>query len=234
MGLLDELIFSLSHGDEKVKDVRVGVTWIGVLSRNLGLAKTYPASHGFKVKDVGRLIGKSALELAEYSKSWNLMEAGIGVAALNSLIEPKGDKINVLDFIIEQGRGKKVAMVGHFPRVEEIRKAASELWVLEKNPKPLDFPDTAADYLIPQADIVAITGSALINKSLEHLLELSQGYTIVFGPSAPMSEVLLHRGVDMIGGTKVVNVESALLKISQGGNGVPQFKEEFEFLVMKR
>ncbi len=234
MGLLDELISSLSHSDEKVKDVRVGITWTGVLSRNLGMAKTYPAPHGFKVKGAGRLIGKSALELAEYSRSWNLIEAGIGVAALNSLIEPKGEKINVLDFIIEQGRGRKIAMVGHFPRTDEIREVAQELWVLEKNPQLGDFPDTAADYLIPQADIIAITGSALVNKSLEHLLELSQGYTIIFGPSAPMSEVLLHWGVDMIGGTKVIDAESALLKISQGGNSVPQFKEELEFLVMKR
>jgi len=198
------------------------------------MAKTYPAPHGFKVKDAGRLIGKSALELAEYSRSWNLIEAGIGVAALNSLIEPKGDKINVLDFIIEQGRGKKIAMVGHFPRTGEIREVAQELWVLEKAPQLGDFPDTAADYLIPQADIVAITGSALVNKSLEHLLELSQGYTIVFGPSAPLSSVLFDWGVDMIGGTKVINAQSTLLKISQGGNSVSQFKGEFEFLVMKR
>jgi len=234
MRLLDELISSLSNSDEKVKDVRVGISWIGVLSRNLGLAKTYLPPHGFKVKDAGRLIGKSALELAEYSKSWNLIEAGIGVAALNSLIEPTGEKINVLDFIIGKGKGRKICMVGHFPRMEEIREAAQELWVLEKTPQPGDFPDTAAEYLIPQADIVAITGSALVNKSLQRLLELSQGYTIVFGPSAPMSEVLLDWGVNMIGGTRVINLESALLKISQGGNMVPQFKREFEFLVMRR
>ena len=234
MKLLDELISSLSDKDEVVRDVRVGVTWSGVLSRNLGLAKTEQTAHVSGVKDVGKLIGKSALELAEYSKSWNLLEAGIGIAALNSLMEPEGNTLNVLDFIIEKGRGKKIAMVGHFPRTDEIRESAQDLWIIEKMPKLGDFPDTAAEHLIPLADIVAITGATLINKSLQRLLELSRGYTIVFGPSVPMSPVLFNWGVDMIGGSKVVDTENALLKISQGINNVPQLKKELQFLTMTK
>jgi uncharacterized protein len=234
MTLLDELISSLGHSKEKVKDVRVGVTWIGVLSRNLGLAHTYPSPHGAEIKDVGRLIGKSVLELAEYARSSNPLEAGIGIAAMNSLIEHQGEKLNILDFIAEQGKGKKIAMVGHFPRIAGIKKVAGELWILEKNPQPGDLPDTEAEHYIPQADIVAITGSALANHSLQHLLELSKGYTIVFGPSTPLSPVLFNWKVDMIGGTRVVNPEAMLLKISQGVNMVSQFKNEIEFLTMKK
>jgi len=149
-------------------------------------------------------------------------------------MEPEGNTLNVLDFIIEKGRGKKIAMVGHFPRTDEIRESAQDLWIIEKMPKLGDFPDTAAEHLIPLADIVAITGATLINKSLQRLLELSRGYTIVFGPSVPMSPVLFNWGVDMIGGSKVVDTENALLKISQGINNVPQLKKELQFLTMTK
>jgi uncharacterized protein (DUF4213/DUF364 family) len=232
--LLDELISSLGHSEAKVRDVRVGVVSIGVLSHHLGLAHACPQPHRSTVRDAGRLIGKNALELAEYARSSDPIEVGIGVAAINSLIEPRGEKLNVMDFLIEQGKGKTIAMVGHFPRADAVKQVAGQLWVLEKDPRPGDFPESEAANIIPQADIVAITGSTLANGSLQSLLELSRGYTIVFGPSTPLSPVLFDWGVDMIGGTRVTNPDAILLKISQGGNSVCQFKDDLEFLAMRR
>ena len=234
--LLDELISSLDHSEAKVRDVRVGLNGIGVLSRHLGLAHASPLPHTHTtgVRDAGRLIGHSARGLAEYARSSNPIEAGIGIAAINSLIEPRGEKLNVIDFLIEQGRGRKIAMVGRFPRSSAVQQAAGQLWVLEKHPRPGDFPESEAANLIPQADIVAITGSALANGSLQSLLDLSRGYTIVFGPSTPLSSVLFDWGVDMIGGARATNPEAILLRISQGGNRVCQFKDSLEFLAMRR
>ena len=96
------------------------------------------------------------------------------------------------------------------------------------------MPDTAAERLIPQADIVAITSSTIVNKSLERLLELSQGFTIVLGPGTPMSDVLFDYGVDMIAGIKDTDEARMMAKIAQGGGKVKQFKDVIEFLVMER
>ncbi len=73
-----------------------------------------------------------------------------------------------------------------------------------------------------------------MNKSLERLLELSQGFTIVLGPSTPMSEVLFDYGVDMIAGIRVTDEARMMAKIAQGGGKVKQFKDVIEFLVMER
>jgi uncharacterized protein (DUF4213/DUF364 family) len=170
----------------------------------------------------------------DYLKSWNMIEAGIGLAAVNSMIAPRGKELNVTDFLLENGVGKKIAMVGHFPMVNDLRKVADELWVFERQPQKGDLPDTAAEHLIPQADIVAITSSTIVNKSLERLLELSQGFTIVLGPSTPMSEVLFDYGVDMIAGIRVTDEARMMAKIAQGGGKVKQFKDVIEFLVMER
>jgi len=234
MRLIEDLISDLKDKDVKVSDVHVGYVWIGVLSRNCGVAKNFGAFHNHKVRDLGKLTEKTAIELAEYAKSWNMIEAGVGLAAINSLIRSRGKKLNVLDFLLENAKGKKIAMIGHFPKVDELRKQADELWVIEKQPQKGDLPDTAAEHFIPKADFAVITSSAIINQSIERLLELSRGFTIVLGPSTPMSPVLFDYGVDMLAGIKVVDEERMMKKIVQGGGKVKQFEDSIEFLVMER
>ena len=67
--------------DEPVKDVRVGLNWTCVLSNNLGVATTYKI--GWEIKDAGRLDKMITGELAELLKSWNLVEASVGLASIN-------------------------------------------------------------------------------------------------------------------------------------------------------
>lgn len=57
----------------------------------------------------------------------------------------------------------------------------------------------AASDLIPQADVVAITGSALINHTLDRLLSLAkrQATVPVLGPSTPLSPVLFEYGASI-------------------------------------
>ena len=52
---------------------------------------------------------------------------------------------------------------------------------------PARRSDVRGTGVIPKADVTVITSSSVINKSIERLLELSQGLTILIGPSTPMS-----------------------------------------------
>jgi uncharacterized protein (DUF4213/DUF364 family) len=230
MQLIDDLIANVDYPDAIVRDVRVGVTWTGVLSERCGLAKTYgiPVAHKVRIRDAGKLIGKRAIELAEYAKSWNQVEASIGVAALNSMLEPKGQIAdNALHLFKEKAVGKRAVMVGRFPvSIDDIVMAAKEFWIIELNPTLVDpadhiLPVTAAPSVLPKAEVVAITGSTLINQSLEHFLTLcEQAFTIVLGPSTPMLETFFRYGVNVIAGTEVVDPEPVLRVISQGGGRI--------------
>jgi hypothetical protein len=225
MSILDELLESLPM-DAPIRAVLVGAHWTAVCSRFCGLASTLIGDkpHGHEsVHDVGRLHEKSARELAEYARSDNLLEASIGVAAINSLLamdESKQEEINAFDVLIEHGQGKNVALVGHFPFASKLRSAVGQLWVIEQRPTEGEYPAESAANLIPKADVVAITSSALINHTLDELLGLCHPKALVMmlGPSTPLSPVLFAHGVSLLSGVRVVDEAAVLRTVGQGAS----------------
>ena len=223
--ILEDLLEKLSD-DAPVRSVLVGAHWTVVCSRYCGLASTVleekPHDHvRVRVRDAGCLHLKSARELAEFARSDNPLEAGIGVAAINSLLqvdERNAVEINAAEVLIKHGRGRHVAVVGHFPFIPRLRDATGQLWVIENYPAEGEYPAAAAADLIPRADVVAVTGSALINHTLDGLLSLCRpGATvIVLGPSTPLSPVLFDHGATIISGARVADEELVLHTVGQG------------------
>lgn len=175
------------------------------------------------MKGPGTLLEKTPGELVQLARSESILEASIGMAAINSLLDVDDEsclELNAADLILERGAGKRVAIVGHFPFLPRVREKAKALWVIEKNPREGDFDEAQSDRLIPQADLVAITGTALTNHTIGHLLALCrpEAFVILLGDTAPLSRILFEHGVDAVSGTKVVDCELALKCVSQGAN----------------
>jgi uncharacterized protein (DUF4213/DUF364 family) len=213
------------EGDAPVKEVRTCVHWTAVVSKHCGLASSLHYEqhpHGRQaVRGVGSLDELSALELAAYARSDMPLEASIGVAALNSLLEVDEElcvELNAEAWLAERGQGKRVAIAGSFPFVPRLRGKVGELWVLERHPSEGELFSDEASTVLPQADVVAITGTALINHTLDGLLALCRedSAVMVLGPSTPLSTVLFDYGVDVVSGTQVVDVDLVLKLISQG------------------
>lgn len=93
-----------------------------------------------------------------------------------------------------------------------------ELWVIENNPAEGEYPPSAASDLIPRADVVALTGSALITHTLDGLPSLCRppATVMVLGPSTPLSPVFFAHGATIISGTRVVDEEAVLRTVGQG------------------
>ena len=220
MKILDDLISSLGD-DSPVHEVYACVFWTAVVSKHCGLASTLHEEHPYHraVRDVGKLRQKSALEMAEYAKSDNVLEASIGMAAINSLIdinEAECTEQNAFDILMQKGRGRNIAIVGHFPGISKLRDIASKLWVIEQNPYEGDSPAKAAEEILPQADVIGITGSSFINHTVEKLLDLGKNsFVVMIGPTTPVSPVLFDFGVDIIAGVKVVESEKVIRSISE-------------------
>lgn len=226
MALLDDLLAALGD-DCPVSDVRVSPAWAAVVSSSCGLAAVtqgddLPHGEG-AVRDAGRLLERSARELAGLTRSSSALERSIGFAAINSLLPVDENALvdlNAADLLVEKGRGKRVALVGHFPFVPRLREAAAVLDVLELRPREGDLPATAAREAIPAADVVAITASALVNGTLSDLLALCSpsSFVVVLGPTTPLSPVMFDYGVDVFSGTLVADVATVLRYVSEGAS----------------
>lgn len=230
--LIDDLIAAHSKNSTIATSVKVGYSWTLVNGKYCGIAKTYgiPSQRGDFARDTSKFIGKKTAELAEYAQSWDLVEASIGCAAINSMVEPEieGVEINGDGIIFKKGAGARVVVIGAFPFIDKLRSTARELYVLELNQSLLDIkrgiiPETAADFVIPDCDLLVITGSAIVNKSMERLLSLARkgkAYTIILGPSTVFSSVMFDYGADMLAGSVVLKPEAVMNKLSQTGGTI--------------
>jgi uncharacterized protein (DUF4213/DUF364 family) len=183
------------------------------------------------------LLEKEVSQLVHMAYSESLLEAAIGMATINSLLEVDVEHcrdLNAGDLIADKGSGKRIAIVGHFPFVPKLREKAKDLWVIEKNPQEGDFTEGEAERLIPRADIVGITGTAFTNHTLDHVLKLCQpaAFIVVLGDTAPLSPILFDYGIDAVAGTKVIDPDLALRCVSQGAN-FRQIKGTRRLIMMK-
>jgi uncharacterized protein len=224
MNLLTDLISSLDL-NAKARDIRQGVFHTAVLTRTCGLAATLPRDalrqNSPLVKEPGSLLEKTVSELAHMAFSEIILEAAIGMATVNSLLEiDENDcvELNAQDLIAERGAGKRVAIIGHFPFIPLLKQHAREVWVIEKNPQEGDLSEDQAQAVLPLADVVGITGTSLTNHTFEGLLKLfsPQAYVVMLGDTTPLSPVLFDYGVHAVSGTKVINIEQTLRCVSQG------------------
>jgi hypothetical protein len=223
--LVQELIDAISD-DAPVADLRVGLHWTVLLTADgrAGIANANAQAHEHGTPDVeaaGTLIGRSTRELAQLALEGYPVERGIGVAAINALLplppESRLTEMNAAEVLLRRAPGKKVVVVGHFPFLPRLKEAAGELFVLELNPGPGEYPASAAPELVPQADIAAITGSAIVNGTMDDLLPLCRpdAYVLILGPSTPLHPIVLDRGVDAIASSIVVDPQKCMEYASQ-------------------
>ncbi|MFH1749224.1 MAG: DUF364 domain-containing protein [Planctomycetota bacterium] len=223
MRLYDELLESIAPFDCPVKRVCVGLHWTVVESKYTGMAHTYKTGNKVELESSGDLVRKSALELAGRLRSWEPLEASLGVAALNSLIEPAGEPANAFEHIVRLAAGKTVTVIGRFPLNGRVAQLAGRAYFLEMEPRDGELPPYACEEVIPKSDVVVITATALINRTLPRLLELSRNATaIVLGPSTPMNDVLFRHGAGILAGVRVTDTDALVSSVMQG---VKEFKK---------
>lgn len=231
MNLVDDLLTTLPAGT--LLELRVGAFWTAVVAdvngrRQCGLASTlhnddHHHGGGPSVRDAGSLLERSAHELAELARSERPLEAAIGMATINALLPrtpQHWETLNAEDVIAEHGAGNRVVLVGHFPFIPRLREHVGTLHVLEIAPRGKDLPADRAPDVIPQADVLAITGTTLINHTFDALMALRRpdALVLVLGPSTPLSPVLFDHGVHLVSGSVVEDVDAVLRAVSQGAN----------------
>lgn len=227
---LYDVLLSGMDGAQTVNRTLSGPCWTSVETDHaFGMAMTTRGDTAPRMLS-GDYAGMPLKTLAQAARSWNLQEAGFGMAAVNAYYntperlaalhayEPFENYCTAgLDL-----RGQRIGVVGHLKMPEYIRQQAAQFWILEQNPRPGDYPDAACDDLLPQCDTVIITASTLVNKTLPHLLSLCKNaYTILAGPSCPLCPELLELGIQRLAGLVITDRERMREKIASDLPGPP-------------
>jgi hypothetical protein len=89
---------------------------------------------------------------------------------------------------------------------------------LYRQPAPGDLPDTACEYLLPEAEWVFITASSIPNKTFPRLAELSRNaVSVLMGPTTPWLPDLYHFGIDYLAGVEIADNETLRQTVAEGG-----------------
>ena len=229
MDIFEILLPSLPEG--KVLEVEIGLFWTAVLVEvdgrlSCGLASTLGKEenehNGPAIREPGKLERYSTRELAGLVRSESFTEVSVGLAAINALLPRPKDPVDLPadEYIARQGSQSRVAVIGHFPFVDRLRPRVKDLWVIELKPKPGDLPAEAGPEFIPQADILAITSTTLINHTFDEVMRHRKpgARVMLLGPSTPLSPHLFNFGVHVLSGSIVERPEAILPLLRQGAN----------------
>ncbi len=231
--------------------IGLGYTGVKLDSGHAGLCHTLShemSPYCCQVSDrAGKIAGSLAIDIAHMAKSWEVSESVLGFAALNALsqvffeteaasydLKPS----NLIDELQVKPRDV-VVMVGCLgPFIQPLKERAQALFIIERSSVLREegmFPDTAAEELLPKADVVVATGSTLANGTIDRIVELSKNakeFALV-GPSANViPDPLFNRRVTVIGGVKVLDAERMIQIIAEGG-GTRQLKPVTEFITIR-
>lgn len=236
--LLEQLkIFAAEKAENRtVSDVRIGLCYSAVLldDGSAGVAYTFrnELAYGCDVFHGSRpLAGKPAPETLAFLTSGDLICRAVGIATANALINCQQPGLVGGDItgLLAAGKNDRVGMVGYFrPLVPRLKKMVKELLIFEKIPEKGEgvYPEQSALELLPTCSIAIITATALINGTLERLLETSRNcrQIALLGATTPLApEVFKSSGVTLLSGILITDPRGILAAASEGG-GVGAFK----------
>ena len=215
--LYDDLALGAGAGEGVARRVVVGLNWILVEGPDgVGLAQT-PERGGPACKALaGDWSGRPLRDLAALVRSWDPIEAAVGVAAINAhynRFDLAGETVNGLDAL--DGDPARLVVIGAFPGLTERLPGAR---VVDRRPGPGQYPAEAAQWLLPQAEGVLITASALANRSLPDLLRRCRhAPAVLVGPGAPLTPRLFDYGLTVLSGLVAADPDGLARVVAEGG-----------------
>ncbi len=202
----------------------------------------------------GKLIGRPVREYLDDLFSGNILKKTLGIAVLNALsascwelMPDKGYElvvgVDAFDEVEIHSEQKAVVVGALVPIMKKLIQENVDFRVLEIDtatlkPREMAYyaPADQAPAYVPDADLLVITGTTLLNDTLPGLLALSKpgAQIIVTGPTASMlPDAFFRRGVTVLGGILVTKPDELLDIISEAGSGYHFFGKSAERLIIR-
>ncbi len=202
----------------------------------------------------GRLKGKNVTAFLSEMLSGNPLKKALGIATLNALSAVYWNHNPAVNYAFQRGvdpldgaaipDDANVVVIGALaPYLKMLKTRGHPFTILEFDPATLKpdemrfyMPAEKAPEIIPRADWLIVTGTTLINDTLEETLSLIKpgAQVIVVGPTASMlPEAFFRRGVKAVGGIIVTKADELLDIISEAGSGYHFFSKFADRVVFR-
>ena len=181
--------------------------------------------------DPAQILSTPILDLIAGYDSDDPLAKALGLGALNALsqhlLRIGGFTLDLTSDPLGQSRleqAEHVGMVGFFrPLIDRLASHSVSLTIIEKDPQFFDragkFSVTADTTRLIDCDQILITGSTLMNDTLDEVLACCNpaAHIALIGPTAScLPDPLFERGVDVVGGTTVVESGHLLPRLETG------------------
>ena len=205
--------------------------------------------------DSGKLEGQSVEYYIKRMRNGGPLQKALGIAVLNALsstywkMHPPTTYrlIKAADPVENRpiDDDARVVVIGALvPYIRMLKSRGKPFSILEKDartlkPDEMDFfvPQERAAECITEADLLIITGTTLINDTLESILAMMKisAKAIVVGPTASMlPDSFFDRGVTSIGGITTTNADLLLATLAEAGSGYHFYGKSAERLVIEK
>jgi len=241
---------------ESFKDLRIEKIQIGVLLTAVKLSNGYcgvsssnldstinlssKQKRNFGAFTPGNIAGQKVLDLFGYMDNEEIFSS-LKIAVLSALSSFVIDKFNykVLEDkdpfdLLDLSEPKTITLVGAFETyIRRIDEKKHKIQVLELNKealrdeyKHLFIPSINAYKVLPDSDIIIITGLTLVNNTIDDLLKLipESKQVLVVGPSISiLPDILFRHNVDIIGSTRITDTEKMFNVVAEAGTAYHLF-----------
>jgi len=248
---VERAVMGLFFTGVKLSDGSGGIC--ATLNKDVPDAVCCPSSSA-QIHPPGKIRGRKAIDFLDDLAARSPLRRILAIAVLSALCQaarklapPAGYAVrrgvDALD-AVQVARDAHVVIVGAFVPVIKVMKARGQSFrILEKDPAtlkademPFYAPAEQAPVEVPKADVLFITGTTLINDTLEPILAAAKpgAKIVVVGPTASLSpEPFFRRGVSLVGGVDVTNPDLLLDLLAEGGSGYHFFGKAADRIVME-
>lgn len=229
-----------------VSDIRIGIylTAVRLSDGSIGTAATLTGDHPFCKKsnrDFGdlsplKIKGQKVADILE-SEKISMVISSIKTAVLSAISSEiiNSGNYNIVDDcdpidLTDLSPVKTITIVGAFQSyIRKISGTGNKLFVLELSENALPpedkkyfVPSREYKSILPDSDIIIITGQTLVNGTIDDLLKVisTDAQVIITGPSGNIiPDILFQNKISIIGGIRITDPDRLFNIVSEGGAG---------------
>jgi len=233
---IDDLVIGIFFTGVKLSTGHAGVAFtpIGEIPEAVCCPTT-----AARMPQAGNLDGNPVSETLKYAPDTNVLKSAIGVATLNALSqlfiesECQSEYQIIKDKdgfdLLEIKPDETVTLIGALgPYIHRLKMMGNPFFIIEKNPQTLRADEikyfkseSEMASVIGISNVVIITGTAIVNHTIDHILSLVTNgkRTAIIGPTASMvPDAFFKRRVNMIAGVRIFNPDLMIKILKEGGS----------------